>query len=130
MLQLQPGISGNPLLAGPCRNNQDPCCACTTCPQVFCVYLSGSDAVGWHVLLILLYKINTASTTCIVCKWFQRIKWWRWEPGGERLNAVHAAQASRRAILNANYMASRLKDDYTVLFTGDNGTCAHEFIID
>ena len=43
---------------------------------------------------------------------------------------MHAAQASRRAILNANYMASRLKDDYTVLFTGDNGTCAHEFIID
>jgi hypothetical protein len=42
----------------------------------------------------------------------------------------HCAQASRRAILNANYMAARLKDDYTVLFTGDNGTCAHEFIID
>lgn len=40
------------------------------------------------------------------------------------------AQASRRAILNANYMATRLKDSYKVLYTGDNGTCAHEFIID
>ena len=39
-------------------------------------------------------------------------------------------QASKRAILNANYMASRLKDHYKVLYTGKNGTCAHEFIID
>ena len=39
-------------------------------------------------------------------------------------------QASRRAILNANYMAARLKDHYKVLYTGKNGTCAHEFIID
>ena len=39
-------------------------------------------------------------------------------------------QASRRAILNANYMATRLKDSYKVLYTGDAGTCAHEFIID
>ncbi|EIE25206.1 glycine dehydrogenase [Coccomyxa subellipsoidea C-169] len=39
-------------------------------------------------------------------------------------------EASRRAILNANYMATRLKDSYKVLYTGDNGTCAHEFIID
>ncbi len=27
-------------------------------------------------------------------------------------------------------MATRLKDSYKVLYTGDNGTCAHEFIID
>ena len=39
-------------------------------------------------------------------------------------------QASKRAILNANYMAARLKDHYKVLYTGKNGTCAHEFIID
>jgi glycine cleavage system protein P-like pyridoxal-binding family len=39
-------------------------------------------------------------------------------------------QASRRAILNANYMAARLKDHYKVLYSGKNGTCAHEFIID
>lgn len=38
--------------------------------------------------------------------------------------------ASKLAILNANYMAKRLENDYTVLFRGKNGTCAHEFIID
>eukprot|EP00249_Psilotum_nudum_P016334 c25771_g1_i1 orf=526-3642(-) len=38
--------------------------------------------------------------------------------------------ASKLAILNANYMAKRLEDDYPVLFRGKNGTCAHEFIID
>ena len=27
-------------------------------------------------------------------------------------------------------MAARLKEHYPVLFTGKNGTCAHEFIID
>mmetsp|Transcript_18295 Transcript_18295/g.55033 ORF Transcript_18295/g.55033 Transcript_18295/m.55033 type:complete len:1040 (-) Transcript_18295:2548-5667(-) len=39
-------------------------------------------------------------------------------------------EASKRAILNANYMAARLEGDYKVLFTGKNGTCAHEFILD
>lgn len=48
---------------------------------------------------------------------------------GVRQVGTHV-QASRRAILNANYMATRLKDSYKVLYTGDNGTCAHEFIID
>eukprot|EP00252_Welwitschia_mirabilis_P010136 TRINITY_DN23274_c0_g1_i1.p1 TRINITY_DN23274_c0_g1~~TRINITY_DN23274_c0_g1_i1.p1 ORF type:complete len:731 (-),score=126.80 TRINITY_DN23274_c0_g1_i1:421-2310(-) len=38
--------------------------------------------------------------------------------------------ASKLAILNANYMAKRLENDYAVLFRGKNGTCAHEFIID
>ncbi|BBN16741.1 glycine cleavage system P protein (glycine dehydrogenase) [Marchantia polymorpha subsp. ruderalis] len=38
--------------------------------------------------------------------------------------------ASKIAILNANYMAKRLENDYKILFRGDNGTCAHEFIID
>jgi len=39
-------------------------------------------------------------------------------------------RASEHAILNANYMASRLKDDFEILFKGENGTCAHEFILD
>ena len=39
-------------------------------------------------------------------------------------------QASKLAILNANYMAKRLEQHYPVLFRGQNGTCAHEFIID
>ncbi|KAH7285844.1 hypothetical protein KP509_33G048300 [Ceratopteris richardii] len=38
--------------------------------------------------------------------------------------------ASKVAILNANYMAKRLENHYPVLFRGKNGTCAHEFIID
>ncbi|KAG2453334.1 hypothetical protein HYH02_001558 [Chlamydomonas schloesseri] len=38
--------------------------------------------------------------------------------------------ASKLAILKANYMAKRLAGHYPVLFTGPNGTCAHEFILD
>ncbi|KAL6770117.1 GCSP1 [Auxenochlorella protothecoides x Auxenochlorella symbiontica] len=40
------------------------------------------------------------------------------------------ANASKLAILNANYMAKRLEKHYNVLFHGPNGTCAHEFILD
>jgi len=45
--------------------------------------------------------------------------------GGEGL-----AQATRVAILNANYIAERLKGAYEVLYTGRNGRVAHECIID
>lgn len=38
--------------------------------------------------------------------------------------------ASEIAILNANYIAERLKDHYPILFTGKNGRVAHECIID
>lgn len=40
------------------------------------------------------------------------------------------ARASAIAILNANYLAKRLENDYDILFRGANGQCAHEFIID
>jgi glycine dehydrogenase len=39
-------------------------------------------------------------------------------------------RASEVAIMNANYMASRLSEYYPVRFTGENGFCAHEFILD
>ena len=39
-------------------------------------------------------------------------------------------RASEVAILNANYMAHRLKDQYKVLFANHNGRQAHEFILD
>lgn len=39
-------------------------------------------------------------------------------------------KATQVAILNANYMASRLIKYYPVLFTGKNGMAAHEFILD
>ena len=38
--------------------------------------------------------------------------------------------ASEFAILNANYMKARLEKAYDILYTGVNGTCAHEFIVD
>ncbi len=38
--------------------------------------------------------------------------------------------ATQVAILNANYMAARLRDHYDVLFTGENGRVAHEFVLD
>ena len=45
--------------------------------------------------------------------------------GGEGL-----AQATRLAILKANYIKERLKDHYAVLYTGKQGRSAHEMIID
>ena len=38
--------------------------------------------------------------------------------------------ATEYAILNANYMKVRLEKYYPILYTGKNGTCAHEFIVD
>lgn len=45
--------------------------------------------------------------------------------GGEGLT-----QATKLAILNANYMASRLREHYDILYTNENGMCGHEFIVD
>ncbi|TXD98284.1 aminomethyl-transferring glycine dehydrogenase [Psychrobacter frigidicola] len=39
-------------------------------------------------------------------------------------------EATNLALLNANYVASELKDHYPVLYTGKNGQVAHECIID
>ncbi|MCX6208610.1 MAG: aminomethyl-transferring glycine dehydrogenase [Bacteroidetes bacterium] len=38
--------------------------------------------------------------------------------------------ATEYAILNANYMKARLEKHYPILYTGKNGTAAHEFIVD
>ncbi|ROT41014.1 glycine dehydrogenase [Sodiomyces alkalinus F11] len=38
--------------------------------------------------------------------------------------------ATKMAILNANYLLSRLKPHYKVLYTNEAGRCAHEFILD
>jgi glycine cleavage system P protein (glycine dehydrogenase) len=38
--------------------------------------------------------------------------------------------ATKYAILNANYMKARLEKNYKILYSGTNGTCAHEFIVD
>ncbi|KAJ8907486.1 hypothetical protein NDN08_007597 [Rhodosorus marinus] len=39
-------------------------------------------------------------------------------------------EATQYAILNANYMKKRLEGAYDILYTGNNGRVAHEFIID
>jgi glycine dehydrogenase len=46
------------------------------------------------------------------------------------LGAEGLALSTAYAILNANYMKARLEKNYTILYAGNNGTCAHEFIID
>ena len=46
------------------------------------------------------------------------------------MGAEGLKQASRNAILNANYIATRLKDAYPVLYTGRDGRVAHECILD
>ncbi len=46
------------------------------------------------------------------------------------LGAKGVTDATRYAILNANYLKSRLEPHYNVLFTGTNGRVAHEFILD
>ncbi|MEX6687784.1 aminomethyl-transferring glycine dehydrogenase [Danxiaibacter flavus] len=39
-------------------------------------------------------------------------------------------KATAHAILNANYMKALLEKDFDILYTGHEGTCAHEFIVD
>ena len=39
-------------------------------------------------------------------------------------------RATEIAILNANYIKSRLEQHYPIMFTGENGFCAHEMILD
>ncbi|MCD8740752.1 aminomethyl-transferring glycine dehydrogenase [Mucilaginibacter roseus] len=45
--------------------------------------------------------------------------------GGQGLTS-----ATKYAILNANYIKTRLKEHYPVLYTGSKGRCAHEMILD
>jgi glycine dehydrogenase len=45
--------------------------------------------------------------------------------GGEGLR-----RATQVAVLNANYIARRLRDSYPILYTGPNGLVAHECILD
>ena len=45
--------------------------------------------------------------------------------GGDGLSHV-----TKVALLNANYMAERLKDHYRLRYKNGKGRCAHEFLID
>ncbi|GAC1423160.1 MAG: aminomethyl-transferring glycine dehydrogenase [Flavisolibacter sp.] len=46
------------------------------------------------------------------------------------LGGEGAKKATEYAILNANYMLSRLHNHFDILFTNHHGACAHEFIVD
>jgi len=46
------------------------------------------------------------------------------------MGAAGLRKASQVAILNANYMAQRLKEHYPLVYVGRTGRVAHEFIID
>ncbi|MBZ5712441.1 aminomethyl-transferring glycine dehydrogenase [Nannocystis pusilla] len=46
------------------------------------------------------------------------------------MGAAGLTRATKVAILNANYMARRLEGHYPVLYRGENGRVAHEFILD
>jgi glycine dehydrogenase len=46
------------------------------------------------------------------------------------LGAEGVRKATEYAILNANYMLARLKEQFDILYTNHNGQCAHEFIVD
>jgi len=39
-------------------------------------------------------------------------------------------ESTEMAIVNANYLAARLKEHYPILYTGNDGTVAHELILD
>lgn len=46
------------------------------------------------------------------------------------MGAEGLTNATRMAIVNANYIKDRLKDHFKILYTGANGRCAHELIVD
>lgn len=46
------------------------------------------------------------------------------------MGAEGLTNATKMAILNANYIKARLEGSYPVLYTGANGRCAHEMIVD
>ena len=46
------------------------------------------------------------------------------------LGAKGLRESTENAILNANYIASKLKGSYDILYAGKNGTVAHEMILD
>jgi glycine dehydrogenase len=46
------------------------------------------------------------------------------------MGAAGLTEATKITLLNANYILSRLKPHFPILYTNDNGRCAHEFILD
>ncbi len=46
------------------------------------------------------------------------------------LGRTGVTDATKYAILNSNYIKARLEKEYDILYTGENGRCAHELIVD
>ena len=46
------------------------------------------------------------------------------------MGSVGLTYQTKIALLNANYIMSRLKPHYPIVYTNENGRCAHEFILD
>ena len=46
------------------------------------------------------------------------------------LGASGVTDATKYAILTANYIKARLENDFDILYTGEKGRCAHEMIVD
>ena len=46
------------------------------------------------------------------------------------MGANGLTQATKMAIVNANYIKARLKGPFKILYTGTKGRCAHEMIVD
>ncbi|KAF2730825.1 glycine dehydrogenase [Polyplosphaeria fusca] len=46
------------------------------------------------------------------------------------MGSIGLTQATKVTLLNANYILSRLKPHYPILYTNEKGRCAHEFILD
>ncbi|KAI9700667.1 MAG: glycine decarboxylase subunit P [Candelina mexicana] len=46
------------------------------------------------------------------------------------MGGLGLTHATKITLLNANYILSRLRPHYPILYTNENGRCAHEFILD
>ncbi|WP_273688267.1 aminomethyl-transferring glycine dehydrogenase [Ketogulonicigenium vulgare] len=80
-------------------------------------YLPGDPADGGEGAVSAAYS---GSASILLISWAYCLMM-----GGEGLT-----QATRVAILNANYIADSLRGDYPILFKGNRGRVAHECIID
>ncbi|NCT94538.1 MAG: aminomethyl-transferring glycine dehydrogenase [Chitinophagaceae bacterium] len=81
-------------------------------------YLPGHTVLGNGSLAVSAAQYGSASILLISYAYIKM------------LGETGIRKATEYAILNANYMKARLEQYYKILYTGKNGTCAHEFIVD
>jgi glycine dehydrogenase len=83
-------------------------------------YLPGHDSLGKETVVGAVSAAPWGSASILPITWMY-IK---------MMGAQGLKQATEVAILNANYMAERLKAVYPILYTGANDRVAHECIVD